>query len=156
MEGKPDQDKLTVTLRKITSETVRTICRLSETLPPAQQKMVASNAVSIAQAHFEEHAWFRAIYAGEEPVGFVMLYDDPGEQEYFLWRLMIAYPHQGKGYGREALRLLIEHVRTRPNATELLTSYVPVEGGPGPFYERLGFVPTGDMIGEEVIMRLSL
>lgn len=156
MAEKPHTEEPAVTLRAITKETVRTICRLSDTLPPAQQKMVAPNAVSIAQAYFEEHAWFRAIYAGEEPVGFVMLYDDPEEQEYFLWRLMIAYPHQGKGYGRQALRLLVEHVRTRPDATELLTSYVPVEGGPGPFYERLGFVPTGDMIGEEVVTRLPI
>lgn len=156
MAEKPHTEEPAVTLRAITKETVRTICRLSDTLPPAQQKMVAPNAVSIAQAYFEEHAWFRAIYAGEEPVGFVMLYDDPEEQEYFLWRLMIAYPHQGKGYGRQALRLLVEHVRTRPDATELLTSYVPVEGGPGPFYERLGFVPTGDMIGEEVVTRLAI
>ena len=156
MAEKPDTEEPTVTLREITKETVRTICRLSDTLPPAQQKMVAPNAVSIAQAYFEGHAWFRAIYAGEEPVGFVMLYDNPEEHEYFLWRLMIAYRHQGKGYGREALRLLAEHVKTRPGATELLTSYVPVEGGPGPFYERLGFVPTGDMLEGEVVMRLSL
>ena len=31
----------------------------------------------------------------------------------------------------------------REGATELLTSYVPLPGGPAGFYERLGFVPTG-------------
>jgi diamine N-acetyltransferase len=146
----------TVSLREITRETVGAIIRLSDTLPPEQQKMVAPNAVSIAQAHFEEHAWFRAIYAGDEPVGFIMLYADPGEPEYFLWRLMVAHPHQGKGYGRAALLQLIEHVRTLPGATELLTSYVPMPGGPGPFYEGLGFTPTGDLLGEEVVIRLPL
>ena len=42
-------------------------------------------------------------------------------------------------------------------ATELLTSYVPLPGGPAGFYERLGFVPTGDVDENgEVIMRLTL
>ena len=43
-----------------------------------QTEFVTPNSVSIAQAHFEpEHAWFRAIYADETPVGFVMMYGDP-------------------------------------------------------------------------------
>ena len=42
-------------------------------------------------------------------------------------------------------------------AAELLTSYVPQPGGTAGFYERLGFVPTGDVGGDgEVIMRLAL
>ena len=42
-------------------------------------------------------------------------------------------------------------------ATELLTSYVPGEGGPAGFYARLGFVPTGEVDGDgEVIVRLPL
>ena len=34
-------------------------------------------AFSIAEAHFSPLAWFRAVYAGDTPVGFVMLSDDP-------------------------------------------------------------------------------
>jgi diamine N-acetyltransferase len=60
-----------VSLQEITKETVRAICRLQ--VGPGQDRFVAPNAVSIAQAHFEPKAWFRAIHAGEEPVGFVML-----------------------------------------------------------------------------------
>ena len=42
-------------------------------------------------------------------------------------------------------------------ASELLTSYVPSDGGPARFYRRLGFVPTGDLDGNgEVIVRLTL
>lgn len=93
----------TVTLCEITGETVVEICELSDTLPEQQRKMVAPNAQSIAQAHFEEKAWFRAIYADDRPVGFIMLYDDPEGPQYFLWRLMIAGPHQDKGYGRSAV-----------------------------------------------------
>jgi diamine N-acetyltransferase len=145
-----------VSLREITAETVREICQLSTTLSEEQQKMVAPNALSIAQAHFSDKAWFRAIYADEVPVGFVMLYDDAEKSEYFLWRLMVAGPHQGKAYGRRAVELLIEYVRTRPKAKELLASYVPIEGGPEGFYRKLGFEPTGEIDHGEVVIRLPL
>ena len=40
----------------------------------AQNQFVAPNTVSIAQAHFyPEKAWFRAIYADETAVGFLMI-----------------------------------------------------------------------------------
>ena len=145
-----------VTLREITAETVRSICMLSDTLSEDQHHMVADNAMSIAQAHFSDKAWFRAIYADEQPVGFIMLYDDPEEKQYYLWRLMIAGPYQGKGYGRQAIQLLIEYVRTRPGAEALLASYVPMEGGPKGFYHKLGFESTGEMEGDEVVIRLAL
>jgi hypothetical protein len=33
----------------------------------------------LLRRYFEPKAWFRAIYADETPVGFVMLFDDPDE-----------------------------------------------------------------------------
>lgn len=45
----------------------------------------------------------------------------------------------------------------RLQATELLTSYVPGEGGPSGFNARLGFVPRGDVDPDgEIILRLDL
>jgi len=69
---------------------------------------------------------------------------------------MIAGPHQGKGFGRKAMEQLIEYVRTRPNAKELKASYVPIPGGPWPFYRSLGFEPTGEKEGDEIVIRLNL
>jgi diamine N-acetyltransferase len=145
-----------VSLREITAETVVEICKLSDTLTEPKRNMVAPNAVSIAQAHFSEHAWFRAIYADETPVGFLMLHDDPAERTYFLWRLMVAEPHHGKGFGRRAMELLIDHVKTRPGATELGTSCGEGQGSPEGFYRKLGFERTGEMLGHEVGLRLAL
>lgn len=143
-----------VTLREVTAETVRAVCTLETT--PEQKRFVAPNAVSIAQAYFSDEAWFRAIYAGETPVGFLMLADQPAKPEYYLWRFMIDARYQRMGFGQRAMRLLIEHVRTRPGATALLTSAVPGEGGPRPFYERLGFTVTGELDGIEEVLRLPL
>ncbi len=143
-----------VSLRKITQETVNSILNLH--VAEAQEQFVASNAVSIAEAYFSADAWFRAIYADETPVGFLMLSDQPDKGEYFLWRFMVDAQYQGKGYGRRALELLIEHVKTRPNAKELFLSHVPGPGSPEGFYRQLGFEHTGEQAGEELVMKLTL
>jgi diamine N-acetyltransferase len=144
-----------VRLREVTAETVHQICRLSSTLTPPKN-MVAPNALSIAEAYFEEHAWFRAIYADDTPVGFVMLYDDPDKHDYFLWRLMVAKPHHGKGFGRRAMEQVIDYVRTRPGATVLETSCGQGAGSPEGFYRALGFQRNGKMIDHEVGLSLTL
>lgn len=155
--SKPVETKIAtseVSFREIDADTVRTICELS--VRESQSKFVAPNAVSIAQAHFSDRAWFRAVYAGQTPVGFVMLEDQPDKPEYYLWRLMIDSRYQGMGYGRRAVDLLIEHVRTRPSALELLTSVVQEPGGPQGFYESLGFRLTGKYEDGEAMMSLPL
>jgi diamine N-acetyltransferase len=144
-----------VTLREVTSENFREILKLE--VAPGQKKFVAPNAYSIAQAYFErEIAWFRAIYADETPVGFLMLSDKPDIPEYFLWRLMIDARYQKLGFARQAMLQLFDYVRTRPGAKEILCSCVPGEGSPQGFYESLGFALTGEMEGSEVIMRRGL
>ena len=85
-----------------------------------------------------------------------MLHNDPREPRYYLWRFMIAGEHQGKGYGRRAMELRIEHVKTRPGAKELLLSYVPGEGSPEGFYRRLGFELTGEENEGKIMARLRL
>jgi diamine N-acetyltransferase len=153
-------DDAAVTLREITRETLRGILML--VVAPEQERFVASNAVSLAQAHFTPEAWYRGIYAGEEPVGFVMLYDatraaePPERPTAYLWRFMIDHRQQGKGYGAEALRLVIEHVRGRGCFSALELSYVPGEGSPEPFYKRFGFRDTGRVDDDEIVLELPL
>ena len=147
-------DDSVISLQEITQETLWPILKLE--VSDKQNHFVASNAVSIAQAHFSDHAWFRAIYANETPVGFVMLYIDEEKPEYELWRFMIDKNYQGKGYGNRALEQVIDYVRTLPDAREMFTSYVPGDGNPGPFYRRLGFIETGEVEHDENVMRLSL
>jgi diamine N-acetyltransferase len=149
-----------VTLREVTSETVIPVCNLTYTLTEPQSHMVAPNSLSIAQAHFSEHAWFRAIYGDETPVGFIMLYQGPGHFDrethvHFLWRLMVARPYQGMGFGRRAVELLVEKIKAE-GASELLTSCFEGEDGPEGFYHRLGFRRDGKMYGHEIGLRLAL
>lgn len=146
--------ELVVQLREVTRDNLRAVLKLS--VSPEQEKFVASNAISIAEAHFDPTAWFRAIYAGEIPVGFVMLAMVPADGMYYVWRFMIDRAQQRKGYGRRAMELVIEHVRREPNATRLLLSFVPGDDGPEPFYTRLGFKRTGEEEDGEVYAALTL
>jgi diamine N-acetyltransferase len=140
-----------VRLSEITFETVRQITALDVT--DRQRGYVASNAVSIAEAHFNPGAWFRAVYAADEPVGFVMLLDPNapgalvrspiGPQNVALWRLMIDHRHQHRGYGRAALDLIFTHVRDTLRVKRIISSYIPGEHGPQAFYLRYGFQETG-------------
>jgi diamine N-acetyltransferase len=150
-----------ITLREITTENVNAILRLS--VKEHQKQLVASNAVSIAQAHFHPEAWFRAIYADDTPVGFVMLYDahlgeNPPQHDYYeVWRFMIDARYQGRGFGRRAMELVIAHVKTRPNATVLFLGHRRDPGNAGGFYQKLGFEYTGSAEeGGDVEMRLVL
>ena len=147
-----------MTLREITRDTVDEALRL-KVAPHQDGRFVATNEESIAQAHFyPENAWFRAVHAREDLVGFIMLWDNPADHEYKLWGLMIDGRFQGRGYGRRAVELLAARVRTRPGATALLTGAQPGPGSPIGFYKKMGFVLTGevDETDGELIMRLDL
>jgi GNAT superfamily N-acetyltransferase len=131
---------------------------------PAEGRFVTSVADSIQAAAEtpEGSPWYRAVYLDGEPVGFVMLsWDvtpDPPDiiGPWFLWKLIVDERHQGRGIGRAILAEVVRLIRAE-GATELFTSHVVAEGGPDGFYERLGFVPTGEFDPDgERILRLDL
>src|SRR5438132_5645988 len=125
-------DTSVVSLREITAATVRQITSLS--VNADQQRFVASNAVSLAEALFNVEAWYRAIYSDDSPAGFVMLYDEslraspPLSPQAAVWRFMIDARFQRQGIGAAALQQVIAHVRSKGLFASLATSYV---SGPG-------------------------
>ncbi|KYF92959.1 hypothetical protein BE20_10605 [Sorangium cellulosum] len=149
-----------VTLREINRDNLGAILELS--VAEGQKGFVATNAVSLAQAHFAPEAWYRAIYCGDEPAGFVMLEDQsmasppPERPEIGVWRFMVDQRFQRRGVGRAAMLQVIEHVRRLGRFSSLLLSYVPGPGSPEGFYRSLGFRPNGHMDGTEVVMELPL
>lgn len=153
---------MAVTLREITDENREAVLALR--VPPEQERFVGTvrDALELAVEYPHAKPWYRAVYASEEPVGFVMVSWNVAPQPpdifgpWFLWKLLIDERHQGHGYARDVVRQVAELVRAE-GATELLTSYVPEDGGPAGFYERVGFVPTGEFDGSgEPIVRLAL
>ena len=136
-----------VTLREVDDDNVQAVIDLS--VADDQVDFVAPNVKSLAQAFATTKVWVRAVYLDDDPVGFVMLSDDHEQPRYYLWRFMIDADHQGQGIGRRAMELLHDYVRTRPQGDRVYLTYVPADGGPGPFYRSLGYVDTGREHGGE-------
>jgi diamine N-acetyltransferase len=138
-----------VTLREITRENIKAILALK--VSERQKKVYPrSNGYSIAEGHYppdDNPVWMRAIYAGEQPVGFLMTSEAPEDGEFAIWRIMVDENHQGKGYGSQAIGLLIKRIEAFPKASTLYTSHMKGDGNAGPFYQRLGFKYTGEVLG---------
>jgi diamine N-acetyltransferase len=151
-----------ITLREITTANRSEVESLAVT--PEQENFVAGVTESLIEAADTPGAcpWYRAIYAGETAVGFVMISDNipMGRPEYlgpyFLWRLLIDTRYQRRGYGRATLDLIVAYVRTRPAPDRLLTSHVPGDGSPVGFYLKYGFVLTGDVHDGEPVLELTI
>ena len=106
-----------------------------------QVKFVASNAVSLAQLNFLENFQAKGIYYGEEMVGFTLYGIDEDDHEYWIYRMMIDEKHQGKGYGKEAVQLVIEDIQTKkePQHHTITLSYEPHNEHAKRIYEKMGF-----------------
>tara|TARA_Y100000768_G_scaffold352672_1_gene304433 strand:+ start:514 stop:972 length:459 start_codon:yes stop_codon:yes gene_type:complete len=133
-----------INLRDITKRNLISIIDLD--VSEHQKDQVASNAVSIAQGHYSNSAWFKGIFNDDIAVGFVMLDLIIEKNKCFLWRFMIDKKYQGKGYGKIALTQVIDYVKSLNVFDEIKTSYVPSENGAEGFYKNFGFIdPYGIM-----------
>jgi diamine N-acetyltransferase len=153
---------MSISLRKIDDTNRALVLALS--VAPQQKQFVGAVGAAITDADTYQHAnpWYRAIYAAEVPVGFVMISWNVIPQPpriigpWFLWKLLIDSRYQRTGYGRATVDLIANMVRAE-GGTELFTSYAEGEGEPWPFYERLGFQQTGERDdNNEVIIVLKL
>ena len=139
----------------------------------SQYPFVASNDESIMEAYIavtseDAYAYPFGVYNDDTLVGFLMIgYNEAGIEpnapeslkgNYSLWRLMIDKKHQGKGYGREAVRCALEFVRTWPHgkAEYCVLSYEPENEVAKKLYASFGFVENGEMDGDEIVAVLNL
>lgn len=128
---------------------------------PSQERFVSGVSESLLEAEEEPggRAIYWAVYAEDAPVGFVMISDEvegPGYIPRYLWKLLIDERHQRRAHGTATLDLIVEYFR-RPGVDALWTSAGQGEGSPIPFYERYGFVRTGEIVfDDEALLRLDL
>lgn len=157
-------------LEKVNGKNVWDILKLQ--VSEQQQSFVAGNDISIIEAYTaitgNGYAFPFGIYADDTPIGFLMIgfdtddfWDDAppiAKGNYNLWRLMIDKNYQNKGYGKEALRLALQFIKTFPcgEAEYCWLSYEPENEVASQLYRSFGFVETGEMDGEERIAILKL
>ena len=150
-----------INLREITKANLISIIDLD--VNENQRDQVAPNAVSIAQGHYSNSAWFKGIFNNNLAVGFVMLDLITKKNKCFLWRFMIDCKYQGNGFGKIALTQVIDYVRSLNLYTDIKTSYVPAENGAGGFYKNFGFIESEEITKEfgiedsdEIAMKYTL
>ena len=144
-----------VTLRKIDEYNFAKVIRLE--VEKEQEDFVASNSFSLSQAYVMPECRPLAVYNGMTPVGFVMYALDRDDKEYWIYRLMIDKCQQRKGYGREAMRLLIEHIKKEaPDRRVIYISFEPHNEGAKHLYTSLGFVPDNREEDGEIVYRLEI
>ena len=119
---------------------------------------VASNIYSLAEAYANlasgRYAQPFGIYDGDTPVGFLMIgynivdEDDDPEKYYFvknsylIWRFMVDEKYQRRGYGKAAMKLILDYIRTFPcgKAEYCWISYEPENIRAKNLYGSFGFV----------------
>ncbi len=129
-----------------------------------QKNLVASVAQSFADALFppadyENGAplpWIRGVLRNSEPAAFIMCADPTERQkDPWLWRLLVDRSHQGRGVGKFAVESVLVRYREM-GCARVLVCWVPTEGNAGDFYKKIGFVETGEKMGEEIVAEFKL
>ncbi len=120
------------------------------------EEFVASNALSIVQSIFEENWTVKAVYADNNSVGFTMYGYSDKDSFYEICRMMIDRKHQRKGYGKQALRLVIDELFQKSDCNEIYLSTDPNNQKAINLYESFGFEYTGKEIDGEALYRLLI
>ncbi|MCI9263171.1 MAG: GNAT family N-acetyltransferase [Oscillospiraceae bacterium] len=124
-----------------------------------QEEFVSHPIRSLAQAYvYYSQCTPFAVFSGGEVVGYLMVIYDYDEETYNIWHLMIDRRRQGKGFGRAAMELALEYIRTKPfgASDRVLLTVSPENTAACALYRSLGFTQTGRSDEDEVELGLTL
>lgn len=144
---------MAVTLKCITEDNFLDAFYLK--LRKDQEEFVSHPIRSLAQAYvYRNQCQPFGIYQDEEMVGYVMVIYDYDVPEYDIWHMMIDEARQGRGYGKEALKRVLEYIATKPfgesNRVVLTCNQQNIPGLR--LYRSLGFQETGNVDEDEIEM----
>lgn len=159
-----------IRLEKVSSKNIWQILELK--VHDDQKEFVATNTESIVEAYLVlsngGHVLPFGIYKDETLVGFLMIgygVDDSWENppeiakgNYSIWRFMIDKKYQHKGYGRKAMELALDYIKSKPcgEAEYCYLSYEPENDRAKALYQSLGFIETGDKDEDELIAAMKI
>jgi diamine N-acetyltransferase len=142
-----------ITLEKITKENIRDCVRLE--VAESQKEFVAKNVNTIAWAYVDQQFTPYAICAGDEVVGLLAVEDIPDNEEYdryWVPRFMIGEAFQGKGYGKAAMKAVINMLSAKPECQRIRLSVWPENTYAIEFYKNIGFVETEEWLEDERVL----
>lgn len=127
-----------------------------------QDDFVATNAESLEEADENPACVPLGVFSGSEPVviddlvGFAMYALDGDDGNWWIYRLMIDKRFQKRGFGRAALRAVVERMSAIPGCDAVYLGVYPENTAAANLYRQEGFRETGQILGEETVMRLEL
>lgn len=143
-----------LTLAPITPDNWRAACFLStdpEHKAPLDEQWITSNAFSMLQAVYDPGWTCRLILDGETPVGFIFFGIWEEKQAPLFCRYMIDVNYQGRGYGTQALPLILNEMYALYGRRDIYLTLEPENVRAVRLYEKFGFRPTGEKDeGEDV------
>ncbi|MES0023026.1 MULTISPECIES: GNAT family N-acetyltransferase [unclassified Mesorhizobium] len=121
-----------------------------------QIDFVASNAESLDEAETDGDARPRVVMAGDRVVGFLMYEEPEDDDEARIYRFMIDRVHQGQGYGKAALREVLDEIMRLGHISHVSICYEPGNEAARRLYRAAGFVEEGPDEDGEMIADLAL
>lgn len=157
-----------IKLEKLTWDNWKACLNLEVT--KEQDHFVASNVYTLAHSFIalsndDLPPITLAITQGGKVIGLTMIFyitseknDYGDEPAYDICRFMIDKSYQGKGYGREAFKQVLDLIRTHPQgpSNHVYLSYEPENSVAKKMYETFGFLETGDKNHRQSIARKTL
>lgn len=109
----------------------------SEFVPPAV------NIMARAYAWRDKNSCAYAISDDEKVIGVLLVYEE--DDSYVLSQFLIDLNHQNKGYGKQALKLLIERLSKENKFDHITLSVIKKNAAAIHLYKSIGFTDAGYM-----------
>ena len=141
-------------LEEITPDNWREELKVSK-----EQERYVSDAMKIlarAYAFRNQRSYACIIYGEGEPIGMALYYDCDELQAYDFSQLFIDERYQGRGFGKEAAKLILDRMKRDGKYSEVVLCYIEGNKAAKEMYEKLGFYHTGEADEDEIVMRKKL
>lgn len=109
-----------------------------------------------AYAYRELGGEAKLILNDDIPVGMLLYHDWPEAGQYVFSQLLIDRRYQRRGYGFAAARAALDEMRADGRYSRVCLCYIEGDEPARLLYEKLGFRPTGEADGDEILMELTL
>lgn len=138
----------------LTADTIAAANNL--TLKPGQLAFLQPETYTNIETQLDPAgSWPRVVVDGDRVVGYIMgTFDQDSPDEFLraaIWRINVSADAQGAGVGRFLVDAFVDEARAR-GFSRVTVVWGEGEGGPGAFFESVGFVPVdetpfGDVLG---------
>lgn len=130
-----------ICLKCIDAENYHDVAGLKIAQEQAEFVPPAVNIMARAYAWRDKNACAYAVYDDEKVVGVLLVYE--GENCYELSQFLIDLHCQNKGYGKQALKLLIEKLSNERKFDALQLSVIKKNAAAIHLYKSMGFTDAG-------------